>query len=134
MDIQVGGSYSFSVYPVAVLGTNFKNVLVQSILDADSAQALGLDILAQHALIYPSLPNTTVNNPQKYRYLKIKLPTGLSQIIAMEWINPDTLEAVNLGRFTIVIENESSSKQAKILEALAGNNFTVKSIQFDAAS
>jgi hypothetical protein len=130
MDVQVGGVYSFSVYPVAVLGTDFKNALVMSILDAESAQAMGLDILAQHALIYPSLPSTTVNNPQKYRYLKIKLPSGLTQIIAMEWINPTTLQSVNLGRYTIVIDNEASTSQQKILSALAANNFKVSSCDF----
>jgi hypothetical protein len=134
MDIEVGGIYSFSVYPVAVLGTNFKNVLVMSILDAESAQALGLDILAQHALIYPSLPSTTVNNPQKYKYLKIKLPSGLTQIIAKEWINPTTLEVVTLGRFTVVLDNQSSSRQQKLLECLAANDFPVTSIDFQSVS
>lgn len=135
MNLEVQGTYSFSVYPVAVLGTNFKNVLVMSILDAESAQALGLDILAQHALISPSLPDTVQKkDPTKYKYVKIKLPTGLTQIIAMEWINPNTVQAVNLGRHTVVIDNEASSSNQKILECLAANGFYVKSIEFQSAT
>jgi hypothetical protein len=134
MDIEVGGIYSFSVYPVAVLGTNFKNALVMSIFDAETAQMMGFDILAQHALVYPSLPGSTVNNPSKYKYLRIRLPSGATQIIAMEWINPATLESVNLGRHTVVIDNSSSSRQQKLLDCLAANGFQVKSISFESAS
>lgn len=92
---------------------------------------MGFDILAQHALVYPSLPSSTVNNPSKYKYLRIKLPSGATQIIAMEWINPATLESVNMGSFTVVIDNTSSSRQQKLLDTLAANNFPVKSITFE---
>lgn len=132
MTLEPGGIYSFSVYPVAVLGTNFKNVLVMANLDGETARDLGLDLLSKHALISPSLPDTTQKkDPTKYRYIKIKYPSGNTDILAIEWINPDTITTVNLGRFTVVIDNESSSNQAKILACLASNGYTIKSIQFD---
>jgi hypothetical protein len=135
MNLEVGGTFSFSVYPVAVLGTNFKNVLVLSILSAATAQALGEDIYARHALIAPSLPDTIQKkDPTKYKYVQIKLPSGVVQILAMEWINVSTIEAVNLGRHTVIIDNESSSSRQKILECLAANGFKVKSIDFESTS
>jgi hypothetical protein len=131
MNVEVGGTYSFSVYPVAVLGTAFKNVLIMDNLSAETAIALGEDIYARHALIAPSLPDTTQKkDPTKYRYLKIKLPSGKTQIIALEWVNLSTVELVNLGRFSITIDNESSTSQAKLLECLAANGFKVSAIDF----
>jgi hypothetical protein len=135
MNLEVGGTYSFAVYPVAVLGTNFKNVLVMSILSAATAQALGEDIFARHALISPSLPDTTQKkDPSKYKYVQIKLPSGAEQIIAMEWINVATIEAVNLGRHTVVIDNSPSTDRQKILEALAANGIGVSKIDFQSAT
>lgn len=133
--LEVQGTYSFSVYPVAVLGTDFKNVLVTSLLDADSAQAMGLDILAMHAQVAPSLPGTIqTKDPTKYTYVRIKTPAGLSQIIALEWINLDTIEAINLGTMTVVLNNISSSRQNKLKQVLAANNFPVASITFTSAT
>jgi len=132
--LEIGGTYSFSVYPVAVLGTNFKNVLVLSILSAATARALGEDIYARHALMSPSLPDTTQKkDPTKYKYVQIQLPSGVIQILALEWINPSTIESVNLGRHTIVIDNEASSSRQKLLECLAANGFKVTSIDFQSA-
>ena len=132
MDLELSGTYSFSVYPVAVLGTNFKNVTINAIINANIAQQLGFDVYGQHALISPTLPSTTqITDPTKYTYLQLLLPTGLTQIIAYEWINPTTIQTVNLGRFTIVLDNESSSSQQKILNMLAANGYTVSSIDFE---
>lgn len=135
MNLQVLGIYSFSVYPVAVLGTNFKNVQLRSILSADDAQAMGFDIIAQNALMSASLPSAIqTTDPTKYTYLRLKFPSGQTQIIAQEWINPATLQTVNLGRHTVTIDNSSSSDGQKILDVLAANNFTVSKIDFQSAT
>lgn len=133
MNFQIDGIYSFEVYPTAIIGTNFKNVKVEGVINQSMAEALGFDTKALHAAVYPSLPSSTVNDPSKYNYLKIKTPSGQTQILGLPWINMNTVQQINLGKFIIEIDNESSSSQQKILTTLAANGYKVTSIVFDQA-
>jgi hypothetical protein len=134
MDFKISGMYSFEVYPVSVLGTAFKNVKILAIIDQETAEASGLDTKAMHALVYPSLPSSTPNDPNKYNYIKIKTPSGQTQLIGLAWIVANTVQVVNLGKFTIEVDNESSGSQSKLLDALAANGFKVSKISFDQAT
>lgn len=102
---QIGSTYSFGVYPVAQLGNNFQNVKVLAMLDATTVQQLGVDIWAMHKNIYPSLPAGTPNDPTQYQYLRIKLQSGASTIIAIPWINDSTVELVNAQTLDVKIYN-----------------------------
>lgn len=133
MNFELQGMYSFEVYPVAQLGTAFKNVKVLSILDPETAEASGMDIRAMHAMVYPSLPPSTPNDPTKYNYVKIKTPSGQTQILGMAWIVANTVETVNLGKFTVELDNLASSEQQSIINALAANGKRVTKIVFQAA-
>jgi hypothetical protein len=130
MDFQINGKYSFEVYPVAVLGTAFKNVQILGTFGEKIAQSLGLDTRAMHAAVYPSLPSYTPNDPSKYLYVQLLLPNGETTIIGMAWIKADTVVTVNLGKFLIEIDNESASESQAIINALAANGKKVTSIEF----
>lgn len=134
MNLQLQGIYSFEVYPIAILGTAFKNVKVLSILDPETAEASGLDIRAMHAQVYPSLPASTPNDPTKYNYVKVKLPSGQNQILGMAWIVENTIESVSLGKFIVELDNIASSEQQSIINALTANGKKVTKITFQAAS
>lgn len=134
MNYEIGGVYSFDVYPVSQLGTAFKNVKVMSILDPESAEGSGFDIRAMHAVMYKDLPPSTPNDCTKYNYLKIRLPSGKTQILGLPWIVEATVQTVNLGKFLIEIDNVASSEEQKIITALAANGKTVTKIEFQAAS
>lgn len=134
MNLVLSSIMSFEVFPFSVLGTNFKNVKILAIFDRDTAELAGMDTRAQHALMYPFLPSTVPNDPSKYNYVKIRMPSGETQILGMAWIDEASLEIVNLGKFVVELDNISSSDQSKILEALSANNLIVSKIEFISAS
>jgi len=132
MDVafQIGGMFSFEVYAVGVLGTNFKNVKILAIFDQDTAESQGLDTRAMHAQVYPSLPATTPNNPGRYNYIKILMPSGEKQILGLAWIIGSTIAVVNRGKWIVELDNLGSDRENDILKALSANNLPVTSISF----
>lgn len=102
---QIGSTYSFQVYPVAQLGNNFQNVVVLAVLDATTVQQLGIDIWGMHMQLYPSLPEGTPNDPTQYQYIRIKLQSGQTTILAVPWIDDSTVELVSAQTLAAVISN-----------------------------
>ncbi len=129
-DLVVKGIYSFNVYPVARLGTNFANVTIVGEFDDTLAKAQGFDTAAEHAAVYNTLPAGTPNDPSAYNYVKIRLPNGQTQILGIPWIIANSIEVVNLGTITVKISNVNSSDTEKVRKALAANGFNAADISF----
>lgn len=89
-----GANVSFEVYPVETLGTGFKNVKVEGIVDHETAILLKLDPAAVHAQVYSRLPVGTPNDYRSYPYLKIRHPNGQVQCLGIPWINLATVQTV----------------------------------------
>lgn len=102
---QIGSTYSFQVYPVAQLGNNFQNVVVLALLDASTVQQLGIDIWGMHKNLYASLPAGTPNDPTQYQYLRLKLQSGQSTIVAVPWIDDSTVELANAQTLKVTLGN-----------------------------
>ena len=130
MNFNLKGVYSFNVYPVAILGTAFKNVTVMGIIDQETANAAGFDTVAEHAAVYATLPTGTPNDPSAYNYLKVRLPSGTTKILGLPWIIESSIQVVNLGTFTVKIANESANDQQAVIDALTANGFSVVDISF----
>lgn len=120
-------TYSFKIYPSVVLGSDFSNVTVEDILSRSTAEALA-NVTTLHALVYPYLPAGTPNDPDSYDYLKIKHPSGATEIIAAQWIQEDTIEEIRASTCYVKLENFTPSKLASLREALAANGFSNFSI------
>lgn len=130
MNFNLKGTYSFNVYPVALYGTGFKNVVVMGILDQETANLAGFDTVAEHAAVYATLPTGTPNDPSAYNYLKVRLPSGATKILGLPWIIESSIEEVNLGTFTLKIANQSANDQQAIINALTANGFNAVDISF----
>lgn len=109
---QIGSTYSFQVYPVAQLGNNFQNVVVLAILDATTVQQLGVDIWGVHKNLYASLPPGTPSDPTQYQYLRLKLQSGQTTIVAVPWISDSTVELVNAQTLQVTIGNVDAATWA----------------------
>jgi hypothetical protein len=134
---QIGTTYSFSVYPAAILGDDFSNVIVQGVMDAATASATGLvDIYAAHANMYPYLPaNTVPDDATAYNYLKLKLSDVTTPIIlGIPFIIDSTVLVVNAQAATVVIPNVTSADLPNISNLLAAAGYSVSSISISAAS
>jgi hypothetical protein len=115
-------SYSFDVYPSAILGTDFKNVTVLAIMDMDSASQI-IDTAAAHVSIYPYLPSGTPNDPSKYTYIKIKTSSGITTVLAVEWIKENTVTDVTSTSATVKIGGINPEDISRIRNALVANGF-----------
>lgn len=119
--------YSFDVYPSAILGTGFKNITVQAVLDYDSALSFG-DIDAMHANVYRYLPPGTPNRPQDFDYLLIKTDQGTTTIIGVPWIVEETIELVQALKMTVVIDGVGNNDIERVRACLSQNGFDKISI------
>ncbi|BAW19268.1 hypothetical protein [Ralstonia phage RP31] len=114
--------YSFDVYPSAILGTGFKNVTVQAILDYQTALGLA-DLAALHINVFPSLPAGTPNRPQDFDYLLLRTDGGDSTVIGIPWIIEETIELVESLQINVVIDGVGSGDLERIRACLSQNGY-----------
>lgn len=119
--------YSFDVHPSAILGTGFKNVTVQAVLDYNSALNFG-DIDALHANVYRYLPSGTPNRPQDFDYLLIRTDSGTTTVIGVPWIVEETIELVESLTMSVVIEGVGSADIERVRACLTQNGYDKISI------
>ncbi len=110
------------MYAVPVLGSDFNNVTVLSILDKDSANQL-IDAEAQHIAVFPYLPQGSPNNAASYNYIKIRTSAGNIAVLGLAWINENSVEEVQARTITVTIANVSASDIPKVRNCLAQNGF-----------
>ncbi len=122
--IQIGQRFSFEVYPSAILGNNFKDVVLEATLSPDGARSFGADIHALHANVYRTLPATVPNDPLRYNYIRVKHPNGQYSIVGVPYIRPNSIEVSTNGVLDLRIENVNQSDLTRILNALAANGYT----------
>jgi hypothetical protein len=123
--LTIGAHVSFDLYPAAVIGTTFNNVEVTDILSFSTAMALGVDVAAMHANIFPTLPNGTPADPTKYQYVRVVLPNGNIQILGLPWIKANTIVINSTKNLTLTIVSVNPVDQTRVLELLAHGGFTV---------
>lgn len=85
-----GKIVSFQVYPIAILGDNYRTVKVLSIVDYATARIF-TDVNNLSVSVYPSLPKGTPKDLKKYMYLKVEHLSGKISCVAIPWINLDTV-------------------------------------------
>lgn len=104
----LGDVINFSVYPSAVLGSNFNRVKVLSVLDPATAK-LFADVVALHNNIYPYLTDpdkVTYKKYTDYNYIKVRLSNGTETVLGLPWINMETVVVVTstTARFDIALD------------------------------
>lgn len=128
--LEVKKIYSFDTQSPEVLGTRMNNVMCIGVLSAQDAIAGGLDVISFHERMRPHLPNGYNNDPMTMVYVKIKATDGKETIIAMDWINLDTLKETNPTRALVEINDVSISDAEIIRRALAIQGYTDVNISF----
>lgn len=129
-DFKIHRTYSFEVYPAAVLPTDYKNVTVLGILDWESA-GLYIDVPSQHARCYGFLPEGMYPNDYKvFTFLKVRFQGGGTTAIAAEWVNSNTVSESNAKTAIVRIPNVSPDQAGAILNALAHNGYPKAEISF----
>lgn len=126
-------TYSFNVYPSAILGSGFKNVTVAAILDYQTAKAFG-DIEVLHISVFPYLPAGTPNRPQDFDYLLLRTEAGDSIIIGIPWIEEETIEVVGALTMTITIDGVGTEDTERVRACLSQNGYDKFRIELSQAA
>ena len=113
----IDGVYTFNTLAPAILGASFNNVTVLAILNYKVASNY-INIEANHVNIYPYLPVGTVNDPKTYQYILIRTQTGEETVLALPWINTDTVEQINNQVVTVTVNNATVADTVKIRDSL----------------
>lgn len=129
-NFQIGKTYSFTVYPTALLGNGFQGCKVLALMDADTARRAGMDVEASHARIYPTIPTIVgmPNDPSQYNYVQILTPAGARTILGIPWIDDSTVIEVTSQNINIVISGAVPADVAKLKGILAQNGYSANTI------
>ena len=122
LNLQIRSVYNFEVYPVPILGNNFKGVTVLALMDRETA-AKEMDPQAMHINVYPYLPAGTPNDPNGYDYVKIKTTANIVTILGLAWIKPESVQLVSSQTVTVKIGNVSANDIPRIRNALVQNGY-----------
>lgn len=124
---ELDGVYSFDTLAPAILGANFKRVTVLAILNYTVAAGY-INIESNHVNIYPYLPIGTVKDPKSYQYLLIKTLTGENTVLALPWINLDTVTKITTQTISVTLNNVNTGDSVKIRDSLIMMGYTDFSI------
>ena len=122
-NIQIGQRFSFEVYPSAIMGNNFKDVVLEGSLSPDMAKAFGIDIVSLHANVYRTLPSTVPNDPTKYNYVRVRHPNGQYSVVGIPYIRPDSIVISTQGVLNLRFDGVTQADQTRILNALSANGY-----------
>jgi len=126
------GIYEFEVYPVSVLGNNFKQVEILGYIPYETALLLAGELEPIHAEIYStnSLPVGTPNDPRQYNYYRIKKNNGDITILGEVWIDNSTIKEVSVKTAKITIPNASTTDVVRLREVFSQMGYKDYDIQF----
>lgn len=123
-------SYSFEVHATELLGTDYVDVTVLSLLNYQTAARLGFDAAAMQAQVSPYLPDSVPKNYQNYTYLMLQTKGGETRFLAEEWIRSDTIQVRDMTTAIVTIGRVSPSDSTRIIAALNANNFNEVDVKF----
>jgi len=114
--LVIGTYYDFTLYINSILGVNFTNVKVKSILDYSTAIKLGnVDLIQKQ--IFPYLPPGSNPDFHNYTYYLIEFK-GKDIIIADEWIIPTSIVQTQGTDYTIRLKSITSSQYTMVRDQL----------------
>lgn len=121
MTFKINSSYTFNNRAPAILGSGYKNAKLVAILDSKMAGTL-INIQSQHVNIYPYLPQSTPNSPEKYTYLVFEI-NGERKVIAEEWIDELSVVESSSQNVQIDIKNVTTQDIVKLRNMLTIGGF-----------
>ncbi len=125
--LDIGKTYSFTPYAPELLGNDFQNVVVLSIMDRESANAY-LDTISWHKNIFPMLPAGTPNDPNAFNYALFRTSTGAKVALALAWIKEETVTLIEARTITAKIGNVGAADIDRIRHLLVAGNYNNVSI------
>lgn len=113
---KINEYYSFSTYGNPVISNSYSGLKLGSILNYQTAiKFANIDLIQKQ--LYPYLPPGTESNHSKYTYLLFE-NNGKMEVIAEEWIIPNSVSQSEGKTYTLTLNNMSSTKMAIVRDQL----------------
>lgn len=123
-DLKKGAIVDFNVVAPEILGEGFTSCTVNAVLDADSANLLGLDVKSMHANLYPLVKaNGIPDDPNTYDFVKVTKVGGSTAILWVPWIIESTIALVARNKIQVTVEDVGSNDVAIIKAAMESNGY-----------
>ncbi len=130
-DLEVGQKISFEVYPAHIFGNTFNNVTITAFFDYHLANALGLDIVATHNTVYPTLPPGTPNDATQYNYMQVKLESGDSITLGLPWLVSSTIRISGGRTLKLTFQDIDDTRRSRIMMAVRSVNENPDNVIFE---
>lgn len=113
---KINDHYSFSTYSNPVIASSYKGLKLISMVSYQMATKFAnIDLIQKQ--IYPYLPPGTPNNHTKYTYLIFE-HNNKTEVIAEEWIIPNSVSQSEGKSYTLVLNNITATKMAIVRDQL----------------
>lgn len=120
---NIGKTISFEVYPSSKLGDKYRNVVLEGFLDYETAKLFD-DINKLAVNVYPLLPEGTPKDYKQYKYVKVRHSNNAVSVLALEWINLDTVVASKETIVTVQVSVDTLDAVDRLRKTLQGSGFT----------
>jgi len=113
---RINRHYNFTVYANSILGTNYTNARLLSILDYKTALKFS-NIELLHRQVFPFLPPNTLSDHTQYTYY-LFLHRGKETVLADVWIEPYGIKETSGLNHTLNLHNITPSELAIVRDQL----------------
>lgn len=107
--LSVNTYYNFSLYANAVLGVNYKNARLVSVMDYKTALRFS-NIVLTHKQVFPYLPDGTPSDQTKYTYYYFDSGNGKMVVLADVWLVSASVEVSSMRVTTIKLNNATTAE------------------------
>jgi len=105
MSFKIKGRYTFTTLAPHVLGAEYRNVTVESIMSYNDA-VKKRDVTTLHSILLDTIPNLP-QSPDLCQYLSLVTESGESLVIAVEYIDAESIQVVSGINIKIELRNSS---------------------------
>lgn len=120
---ELNKRYNFITYAPGVLGGNYTNVKVLSILNYSVAVKYN-DVATMHNQVYPLLPSNTPIDYRDLTYVLLELENGDTVVFATAWIDSSSIQLSSSVDIFITVKAVSMQDVTRIQEALTLLGYT----------
>jgi hypothetical protein len=121
------GIYTFNVYPGPIIGEQFTNATVLSVMDFQTATRFA-DIKALHENVFPYLPEGSPNRPEDFDYLLISVGENTT-VLGVPWIIAESVEERDSMKMSVTIEDVTAQDIMRVRECLSQNGYNKISLK-----
>lgn len=123
MSFTLNKTYSFNTIAPGILGASFDSMKVIGIINYEEASRFE-DIISIHSKIVNTVPNVSL--PMSYQdctYIKFETSSGLKKILALEYIDLDSVQEKQTKQLVITVNNYTLSDATTITNMLKDAGF-----------